>query len=244
VRPGWTVVSPPATLFHMVAPRLPKEISPFARSCFDALAVSGLGRHLSIGGAFGLAHYHEYRPTRDVDAWWRQPVSREDRDAVVAVLSGALEAFGIARTRAWGDVVSVELEQGGKTVFSFQIAQRSAQIAAPIEGMWPGGLGLDSFDDLVASKMSALVERGAPRDFRDIYSLCESGLCSAARCWQLWETRQRLARQDADGARARNAIVTHLSRLGVARPLNLITDAEQRGKAARLRAWFEKEFLA
>jgi len=93
--------------------------------------------------AFGLALYHEYRSTHDVEAWWRQPVSREDRDAIVAV----------------------------------------------IEGVWPGGLGLDSFDELVASKMSALVECGAPRDFRDIHFLCEAGLCNAARCCQLWETR-------------------------------------------------------
>jgi predicted nucleotidyltransferase component of viral defense system len=77
----------------------------------------------------------------------------------------------------WGDVVSVELELGGKTVFSFQIAERSAQLEEPVEGVWPGGLGLDSFDELIASKMSALVERGAPRDFRDIYSVCEVGLC-------------------------------------------------------------------
>jgi hypothetical protein len=228
----------------VIEPKLPKEISPFARSCIDALAVHDLGRHLSIGGAFGLAHYHEYRATHDLHAWWRQPVSREERDAIVAVLTRALESFGIVRTRAWGDVVSVELEQGWKTVFSFQIAHRSAQIDAPIEGLWPGGLGLDSFDELVASKMSALIERGAPRDFRDIHSLCEAGLCNAARCWQLWETRQRLARQDADGARARSAIVTHLCRLVVVRPLNLIADAEQREKATRLRAWFEKELLA
>jgi hypothetical protein len=145
----------------VVEPRLPKEISPFARSCIDAFAADGLGRHLSIGGAFGLAHYHEYRPTHDIDAW--------------------------------GDVVSVELEQGGKTIFSFQTAHRSAQIDAPIDGVWPGGLGLDSFDELVASKMRALVERRAPRDFRDIHSLCMAGLCSAARCWQLWETRHILA---------------------------------------------------
>ena len=228
----------------MAEPRLPKEVSPFARSCIDALAVGGLGRHLSIGGAFGLAHYHEYRPTHDVDAWWRQPVSREEQDAVVGVLTRVLESFGIVRTRAWGDVVSVELEQDGKTIFSFQTAHRSAQIDVPIEGLWPGGLGLDSFDELVASKMSALVERGAPRDFRDIHSLCEAGLCNVARFWQLWEMRQKLARQDTDGARARSAIVTHLSRLAVARPLDRITDAEQREKATRLRAWFEKEFLA
>lgn len=227
----------------MIAPRVPKEVSPFARACINALAVDGLGRYLSIGGAFGLAHYHEYRPTHDLDAWWRQPVGRGDRDLVVAQLTKALEPFGVVRTRAWGDVVSVELEQAGTTVFSFQIADRSAQIEACIDGVWPGGLGLDSFDDLVAAKMSALVERGAPRDFRDIHSLCEAGLCSPGQCWHLWESRQRLARQDADRARARSAIVTHLARLAAARPLDRIVDPEQRAKAAHLRAWFEKEFL-
>jgi predicted nucleotidyltransferase component of viral defense system len=30
---------------------------------------------------------------------------------------------------------------------------------------------IDSFGDLVASKMVALVERGAPRDFFDIFTL-------------------------------------------------------------------------
>ena len=206
--------------------------------------MDGLGRHLSIGGAFGLAHFHEYRSTHDVDAWWRQPVRQEERDTVVRALTRALEPFGKVRTRAWGEVVSVELEQGGKTVFSFQIAHRSAQIDAPIDGVWPGGLGLDSFDDLVASKMTALVERGAPRDFRDIHSICMAGLCTAERCWQLWEIRQKLARQDVDGVRARSAIVTHLSRLAVARPLNRIAGAEQRENATHLRAWFEKEFPA
>jgi hypothetical protein len=148
------------------------------------------------------------------------------------------------RTRAWGDVVSVELAQEAKTVFSFQVAHRSAQLDAPIEGVWPGGLGLDSLDDLVASKMTALVERGAPRDFRDIHSLCTAGLSSPARCWSLWEKRQTLSGQDADGGRARKAVQTHLARLAVARPLDRIADARERESAARLRAWFEKEFAA
>jgi hypothetical protein len=228
----------------VIEPRLPKEISPFARSCLDALAEGGLGRHLSIGGAFGLAHYHEYRPTHDVDAWWRQSATREDRDAIVALLRKTLDSFGNVRTRVWGDVVSVELELGGKTVFSFQIADRTAQLEEPVEGVWPGGLGLDSFDELIASKMNALVERGAPRDFRDIYSVCEAGLCDRAVCWKLWEARQRLAHEEADEVRARSAIATHLSRLAVARPLEGIADAAQREAATRLRIWFEKEFLA
>ena len=51
----------------------------------------------------------------------------------------------------------------------FQIAERSAELEASVTGVWPGGIGIDSFKDLVASKMVALVERGAPRDFLDVY---------------------------------------------------------------------------
>ena len=107
----------------MIEPKLPKEISPFARACLDS-----------------LAHYHEYHPTHDVAAWWRQSATRENRDAIVAMLGKTLGSFGAVRTRVWGDVVSVELELGGKTVFSFQIAERSAQLEEPVEGVWPGGL--------------------------------------------------------------------------------------------------------
>jgi hypothetical protein len=120
--------------------------------------------------------------------------------------------------RAWGDVVSVELAREGRTVFSFQVAHRSAQLDAPLEGVWPGGLGLDSFGDLVAVKMTGFVERGAPRDFRDVHSLCTAGLSSPTLCWSLWKRRQALSGQDAD--------------------------ARERESASRLRVWFEEDFIA
>lgn len=163
---------------------------------------------------------------------------------MVGSLTRTLERFGTVRTRAWGDVVSVELAQAGKTTFSFQIARRSASIDAPVEGLWPGGIALDTLEELIAAKMVALVERGAPRDLRDIHSLCEAGLCSRQKCWQLWETRQRQGHGDAGRARARTAIATHLARLAVSRPLDTISDPAQRERAAALRLWFEKEFLA
>ncbi len=241
---GWTAGFTADRLAPVHEPHLPKDISPFARACLDALAAEGLGRHISIGGAFALAHYYEYRPTHDVDAWWRDPVTREQELAVVGSMTRALERFGAVRKREWGDVVSVELEQDGKTVFSFQVARRSAQIDPPVEGVWPGGIALDSLDELVAAKMVALVERGAPRDLRDIYSLCTAGYCTVARCWQLWEVRQGLARGNADRSRARAAIMTHLARLAVARPLERIRDTAERESAAALRSWFERELLA
>lgn len=198
---------------------------------------------LSLGGAFGLAHYFEYRTTHDVDAWWCEPVTREERQKIVSVLEGALQRFGAVRTRVWGDVVSVEVAEGRKTIFSFQIARRSAELHQPVADVWPGGLGLDSFEDLLASKMTALVERGAPRDFRDIYTLCQNGYSNLTHCWQVWATRQRLAGLEADRERATLAICAHLMRVAQARPLPTIAEVEERATAEALRRWFAQEFV-
>ena len=46
------------------------------------------------------------------------------------MLEITLEAFGLVHIRAWGDVVSIELFQDGKTVFSFQIAALLIRLAS------------------------------------------------------------------------------------------------------------------
>ena len=104
-------------------------------------------------------------------------------------------------------------------------------------------LALDSLADLVASKMVALVERGAPRDFRDIYTLCQAGLTSAPECWRLWRERQQRAGSDTDRHRARLAVETQLTRIALHRPLASIADPEERAESERVRAWVETELL-
>lgn len=121
-------------------------------------------------------------------------------------------------------------------------ARTSAQLTAPERLPW-ADVSLDSLNDLIASKMTALVERGAPRDFRDIYTLCERGLASTRGCWALWRERQQKAGSDADRNRARLAVQTHLARIAQHRPLNTIADASQLEEASRVRSWFEKDFL-
>lgn len=99
-------------------------------------------------------------------------------------------------------------------------------------------MALDSLPGLIASKMVALVERGAPRDFRDVYSLCQAGLASARECWRLWEDRQRQAASDADPRRARFAVETHLTRIALHRLLDRIGDPAERAPAYHLvRSW-------
>ncbi len=225
-----------------IQPRQPAHLSPYARACLDALVKANLAEHISLGGAFGLFHYLDYRSTHDVDAWWSDALADHQRQAVVRVLEIALSKFGRTSVRAWGDVVSVELFQGDKVVFSFQIAARSARLQEPVSANWID-VPLDSLPDLVAAKMAALIERGAPRDFLDIYSLCKAGLLSAGECWTLWRQRQNLSGNDADTSRARLAAETHLERIALHRPLENITDMEQREQARQVRDWFSNVFL-
>ncbi|MFN2227797.1 MAG: nucleotidyl transferase AbiEii/AbiGii toxin family protein [Anaerolineae bacterium] len=210
--------------------------------CLRSLADGGLGETISVGGALGLLHYWDYRSTHDVDAWWTPATTAEEREQVLSTIRDTLRPFGEVQVRQWGDVVSVELAQEGRRAFSFQIANRSAQLRPPNEAPWTDVL-LDSFPDLVASKMVALVERGAPRDFRDIYAICQGGLTNPAQAWEWWAERQRLAGSDTDTHRARLAVETHLARIAQHRPLEGISDPEGRAGAASVRDWFAGEFL-
>ncbi len=226
----------------MPKPKRPSQLSDIAARTLRALADEGLGHKLSLGGALGLLHYLDYRATHDVDAWWVPSSTLEDRERVLQTIEETLRPFGDVRRRSWGEVVSIELKVSGKTVFSFQVASRSAQLAALEELPW-ADVALDSLSDLIASKMTALVERGAPRDFRDIYTLCDRGLTTASECWELWSLRQQKAGSEADRRRAVLAAQTHLARVAKHRPLEAIPDATQREEALRVRSWFAEVLL-
>jgi hypothetical protein len=220
----------------------PTHLSAYAEACLQALAQRGLGDKLSVGGGLGLLHYLDYRPTHDVDAWWDENTGPQERQAIVRAIENTLRAWGQVDVRSWGEVTSIELSQAGDTVFSFQIARRSARLEPSQRLPWVA-VKLDSLSDLVASKMVALVERGAPRDFRDIHAVCRAGLLTPGECWRLWAQRQRLSDSDVDWHRARLAVETHLKRIALQRPLADIADAGQRSEAAQVRAWFREDFL-
>jgi len=102
-----------------ITPKQPAHLSIYAKVCLETLVDASLSSSISLGGAFGLFHYYDYRPTHDVDAWWNEDVSEAIKKEVVQVLQSTLERFGIVRVRSSGDLTSVELSQEGKTVFSF-----------------------------------------------------------------------------------------------------------------------------
>ncbi len=226
----------------MAKPTRPSHLSGYAEKALAAIAAAGLGHTISVGGALGLLHYLDYRFTHDVDAWWSPSATDENRDRLLRTIEAALQPYGEVRTKHWGEVASLVLKSGGKTVFSFQIATRSAQLEPSTTLPWTD-VGLDRLPDLVASKMVALVERGAPRDFRDLHALCQAGLATPLECWRLWAQRQQKAGSDTDPHRARLAVETHLARISRHRPLEGIAEPGQKAEAERVRFWFKEEFL-
>jgi hypothetical protein len=143
----------------------------------------------------------------------------------------------------WSDSLTEAQKQAVLQVLETSLSSfGTLRLEEPVSAGWIN-VPLDSLADLVASKMNALVERGAPRDFLDIFTLCQSGLLSVDECWALWFRRQSLSGSDTDAARARLAIETHLERIALHRPLEKIIDLEQRHQAQQLRDWFLDEFL-
>ncbi|MFZ5516768.1 MAG: nucleotidyl transferase AbiEii/AbiGii toxin family protein [Candidatus Zhuqueibacterota bacterium] len=220
----------------------PKSLSSLATACLKALQDSGFGKYITLGRAVGLAHYYDYRTTKDVDAWWTVDATEKIKSQVINLLKTTLEDFGEISVRRFGDVISVDVKENKQVIFNFQIASRSALLKSPVESPWHP-IQLDSIDDLIASKMTALIERGAPRDFLDIYESCKQKLVTVQDCWELWQKRERLRGiENMDVKIGCEALLLHLKRIEKIRPLESIENLEQRENAETVRKWFKNEF--
>lgn len=220
-------------------PRKPEHPDRFAAAFLDRLKDRPEAEQFVLGGYFALKHYLDYRETGDVDAWWR---SRQDAHALAVareVFAETAAEFGYSvRERTWGETISLEALDGANKAFSFQVSIRSVEIGEPVASPW-GRFPIETLEDNIASKMMALVARGAPRDFVDIKELIDAGLVSTPRCWGLWAAKKPGI--ELDDARVR--VQTHLARIEARMPIERLP-AERRAAAAELRRWYRDEFTA
>ncbi|MGH9632321.1 MAG: hypothetical protein ACRD7E_28790, partial [Bryobacteraceae bacterium] len=127
---------------------------------------------------------------------------------------------------------------GDTKTFSFQIAVRSVALEEPVPSAWPPIL-IETLHDNAGSKMNALVNRGAPRDFLDIKHLVDEGLLPVVACWELWAKKN----EGQTIASAKQKVLHHLLSLESRRPLESIEDSLERRQAEATREWFRHEFL-
>lgn len=196
-----------------------------------------------LGGGVALKHYVDFRTTHDIDAWW---LDNHDTDAAAAILDAVRtvakdHGFGV-RVREWRESASYEMYKPGvpkqPTVFSFQVATRDVQLDPPLPTAWPP-IQVETLADNIGAKMNALVDRGAPRDFLDIYEIVVvRGIATATECWDLWQRKNpSLSVEDA-----KNIAVRKIVGIEQRTPLEMIAESE-RLEAEQRRAFFKGSFL-
>jgi hypothetical protein len=217
----------------------PENLDPLADVILERLRQNPASSEIILGGYFGLQHYLNYRQTHDIDAWWRQRASAASEAAIRQVMREvAAERGARYQERRFGETLSFEiLELDGRRM-SFQIAVRDIALDAPQDSPWAPML-IETLRDNVASKMNALVNRSAPRDFLDIQKVVESRLLSTQECWRLW-TLKNPGQRVAD---AKGKTLLNLESLEQRRPLDQIKDPAARAQAQATREWFRREFL-
>jgi hypothetical protein len=220
-------------------PRRPLTLSPLAEAILEALSAEPLTANIILGGGVALKHYDDFRQTQDIDAWWKAVRDESILEQVKETLERVARANGYAfARRQFGATDSFEFLQEGKKAFSFQIALRDVPLDEPLPSAWPPIL-IETLRDNVGSKMNALVMRGAPRDFVDIYRVVEDGLIGEGGPWLLWKEKNPAS----DVNIAKGQVLSHLTRLESRRPLEKMTSESERQSAERLRRWFREGFL-
>jgi hypothetical protein len=222
-----------------VAMNKPVTIDVRAEKVLALLAGKLEAGEIVLGGYFALQHYADYRRTHDIDAWWKTRASPAAEQMIREAMQRVADEEGYSlRERKFGETVSFELVKGGRKEFSFQIAVRSVGLEEPVASAWPPVL-IETLTDNIASKMSALVDRGAPRDFTDMKHVIAEGFVTVEGAWDLW------CRKNPDGAleSAKQKVLLQLEALESRRPLESIRDDAERERARETREWFKREFL-
>ena len=223
----------------LVEARKPQHPDAFAVAFLERLQERPEAEQFVLGGGFALKHYLDYRDTADIDAWWRSAPDDEALNAAQEAFADAAARFGYSmRRRESGRTTSIEALDGNRKVFSFQVAVRDVALDQPVASPW-GRFPIETADDNVGAKMNALVNRGAPRDFRDIREIVRAGIASAERCWELWAAKN----PGRDLGEARREVQRLLAGIEARRPLERLPAGERQAAAER-RAWFRDVFAA
>lgn len=216
-----------------------ERVEPLTSEILDGLRRFPEAGEIVLGGYFALKQYLDYRTTRDLDAWWKTGKTERTMACIRQVMSEVAERHGLnLAEREWGETVSFELSEGERKIFSFQIALRSVQLEPPRKTPWEPIL-VESLADNVGSKMNALVQRGAPRDFSDILEVVTRGIASAEQCWDWWFRKN----PGVDVRQARAQVLRHLEALEQRRSIEMIEGPEERAAAQRAREWIRQILL-
>ncbi|PSB29608.1 nucleotidyl transferase AbiEii/AbiGii toxin family protein [Chlorogloea sp. CCALA 695] len=226
-----------------ILPVPPEDLDPLAAEILGGLRGQSDAKTLILGGYFALKHYLNYRQTKDIDAWWSQSSTPAERQAAINLLTKVLTQVAGQNSleldeRRSATTLSLELKRDGATIFSVQIADRDRELEPPIPSPYPP-VQIETLRDNIGAKMNALVNRGAPRDFVDIYAIAQSGMATVPELWDCWQ--QKNPQLDLHSAKAQ--VLRFLNGIEQRRPIEQMP-ATERTRLTSVRGWFRQQLLS
>ena len=151
-------------------------LTPFQQEIVKAISKSPLQDHFYLTGGTALAvFYLHHRYSLDLDFFTADPtaVSR-----VPAALEDIAHQIGsqVTFTRTLGTFLQCFFQNTEGNRVQIDFAQDSPYRLHPIQEDEEMGIQIDNLVDIACNKLSALFDRAEPKDFVDIYFICQEVL--------------------------------------------------------------------
>ena len=151
-------------------------LTPFQHQIIEAIAKSPLQDHFYLTGGTALAvFYLQHRYSHHLDFFTADPaaVSR-----VPAILEDTASEIDVQATftRTLGTFLQCFFQNTAGERVQIDFAQDSPYRLQPIQADEEMGIQVENLVDIACNKLSALFDRAEPKDYVDIYFICQEVL--------------------------------------------------------------------
>jgi len=153
-----------------------KLLTPFQQQIIEAISKSQLQDHFYMAGGTALAvFYLHHRYSLDLDFFTADPNAVARVPAILEEISQQINAQ-VNFTRTLGTFLQCFFQNAAGDRVQIDFAQDSPYRLEPVHLDEDMGIQVENLIDIACNKLSALFDRAAPKDFVDIYFICQNVL--------------------------------------------------------------------
>ncbi len=153
-----------------------KLLTPFQQQIVNAISKSQLQDHFYLTGGTALAvFYLHHRYSLDLDFFTADPTAVARVPAILEEIAQQINAQ-VTFTRTLGTFLQCFFQNSDGERVQIDFAQDSPYRLEPVQLDEDMGIQVENLVDIACNKLSALFDRAEPKDFVDIYFICQDVL--------------------------------------------------------------------
>ncbi len=150
-----------------------KLLTPFQQQIVAAIRKSPLQDQFYLTGGTALAAFYlHHRYSLDLDFFTDDPTAVTRVPAILEEIAEELDAQ-VTFTRTLGTFLQCFVQNADGERVQLDFAQDSPYRLQPIQTDKDAGIQVENLVDIACNKLSALFDRAEPKDFVDIYFICQ-----------------------------------------------------------------------